>query len=93
MADNATSTASGEPGGKVARRVNWRMAGAVGGLVAAGVAGVVFAFYFVAEERARELQAWQIRLGIVADSRAAAVDEWIEQNFATLRDLTENASL
>ena len=62
-------------------------------LVAAVAAAVFFAFLFVEEERRREMQAWQARLGIVADSRAAAINEWVEQNFATMRELTQNASL
>ena len=62
-------------------------------LVAAVAASVFFALLFVEEERQREMQAWQVRLGIVADSRAAAINEWVEQNFATMRELTQNASL
>ncbi|MCZ6674581.1 MAG: HD domain-containing protein [Verrucomicrobia bacterium] len=56
-------------------------------------AGVFFSFQFVEDERNRNLQVWQNRLGIVADSRAASVNEWVEQNFATMRELAENASL
>ena len=85
---------------KPRRPVNWFVVGGAVLLVAAIVAAVFFANRFVADERARNLQAWQIRLGawqirlgIVADSRAAAINEWIDQNFATLRELTENASL
>ena len=62
-------------------------------LVAAAVAGVALVFWFVASERQRDLQAWQVRLGIVADSRAAAVQEWIELQFGALRELAQNASL
>ena len=56
-------------------------------------AGGLFAFRFVDQERSRNLQEWQIRLGIVADSRTAAVNEWVENNFAVLRELQQNASL
>ena len=69
------------------------MVGSAIGLVVLAVGAIIFSFRFVEDERAREMQAWQIRLGIVADSRAAAVDEWIDRNFAALRELTENASL
>jgi len=62
-------------------------------LLAVGVIGVLLVFRFVAAERTRDLQAWQIRLGIVADSRATAVDEWLEQQFGVLRDLAQNASV
>lgn len=63
------------------------------GLLAVLAAGILFAFKFVEDERERNLQEWQIRLGIVADSRSAAIGEWIDQNFTVMRELTENASL
>ncbi|RAU20059.1 hypothetical protein CU669_20330 [Paramagnetospirillum kuznetsovii] len=47
----------------------------------------------MAAEREREIQAWQVRLGIVADSRLAAVTGWLDDNQKALRELTENASL
>ncbi len=77
------------PRGKVNRIV------AIGILVLLIViaAGVFFSFRFVEDERQRAMNEWQIRLGIVADSRAAAINDWIDGNFATIRDLTENASL
>jgi len=62
-------------------------------MVTALAASIFFAFKFVEDERARSLQEWQIRLGIVADSRAAAIDDWLGANFRTMRDLAENASL
>ncbi len=62
-------------------------------LVALVAAALYFTPKFVDDERQRDMRAWQIRLGIVADSRAAAVNEWVDRNFAALRELTENASL
>lgn len=63
-------------------------------LMLAAMGGSIFgAFKFVEDERARSLQEWQIRLGIVADSRAATINDWIEDNFTTMRELAENASL
>lgn len=60
----------------------------------AGIAvAVVIARDYVDEELKRETQAWQVRLGIVADSRVGAVDKWIDGNFDVLRDLSQNASL
>jgi len=75
------------------RRVNTTVAAIGAGLIIVVVLAVVFAFKFVEDERERNLQAWQIRLGIVADSRATAVNEWVDQNFAVMRELAENASL
>ncbi len=66
-----------------------------GGIVVAVmiVGAVVLAKLYVDEELKRETQAWQVRLGIVADSRTAAVNDWIDGNFKVLRELTQNASL
>ena len=62
-------------------------------LLALVAAALFFTPKFVDGESQREMRAWQIRLGIVADSRAAAVNEWADRNFAALRELTENVSL
>ena len=86
-------TASQDAGRTPLRRVNLKAAGVALALTGAIVLAVVIAFGFVADERQRSLQAWQIRLAIVADSRTASVNEWIEGNFAPLRELAENASL
>ncbi|MEO5375242.1 MAG: PAS domain-containing protein [Alphaproteobacteria bacterium] len=75
--------------GRISRSI---LIGAIG-LVVVAVLGVYFAFRFADQERQRDLQAWQVRMGIVADSRAAALAEWVEHKFATLRELTENASV
>ncbi len=81
--------ADSTPKGKVNRIV----AIGVAVLLTVIAAGVFFSFRFVEDERQRALNEWQIRLGIVADSRVAAINDWIQYNFATIRDLTENASL
>ncbi|SLN28241.1 HD domain-containing phosphohydrolase [Oceanibacterium hippocampi] len=67
----------------------------IGGLIliAAVLVGAFFSWRFVESERARELQQWQVRLGLVADSRAAAVEQWLDDRRGTLRDLVENASV
>jgi len=78
---------------KTPRRINWVAVGIGVVMLAVMVAGVFFSFQFVEGERNRNLQVWQNRLGIVADSRAASVNEWVDRNFATIRELAENASL
>ena len=75
-----------------------RRAGLTFGLVAIGIAlaaivGVAFVFKFVAAERERDLRVWQDRLRIVAESRVAAVNDWVEQQYASLNALAQNASL
>lgn len=64
----------------------------------AAVAGValllaVAAFVAVQRERARELVGWQVRLGLVADSRALDVGRWVEARFAVLNGIAQNASV
>jgi len=62
-------------------------------LILVVASGIFFSFQFVENERLRALNEWQIRLGIVADSRAAEINEWVEENFNTIAEITENASL
>jgi hypothetical protein len=81
--------ADSTPKGKVNRIV----AIGIAVLIVVIAAGVFFSFRFVEDERQRALNEWQIRLGIVADSRVAAINDWVQYNFAIIRDLTENASL
>jgi len=57
------------------------------------ILAVVAVLRFVAAERQRDLRAWQLRLGIVADSRAAAVEDWLAARKKTLADLAANPSL
>ncbi|MDH5749672.1 MAG: hypothetical protein OEY85_10225, partial [Rhodospirillales bacterium] len=85
-----------EPGGTdqpTKRRVNRIVAGIALALAAAVVASFLFASKFVEDEYQRDVQAWQIRLNIVADSRAASVNSWIDGNFTNMLELAENASL
>ena len=78
---------------KTPRRINWIAVGICAALALVIAAAVYFSFQFVEDERKRSLQEWQVRMGIVADSRSAAINEWVEQNFAAMRELAENASL
>ena len=55
--------------------------------------GAYFAVRFVNTERERDLRAWQVRLGIVADSRAAAIADWLERQREVFRGLAENTAL
>ncbi|MEE9318291.1 MAG: hypothetical protein V3U48_08380, partial [Rhodospirillales bacterium] len=84
----------GEDSGKKAKRRVNMTAMAIIAAMAVAVGGSVFGtFWFIDGERQREIQAWQVRLGIVADGRAASVNDWTEQNFRHIRELSENASL
>ncbi len=50
------------------------------GVVVLGIAiavGVFFVFRFADAQYERDLRDWQVRLGIVAESRLEAVNEWL----------------
>jgi PAS domain S-box-containing protein len=59
----------------------------------AAVVAVMLVFRFADIERERELLAWQARLGIVAETRASAVNAWLERQHDELTRLAENASV
>lgn len=75
------------------RRARRIMLGVAGTLALFAAVGVSLAVEFVSGERERALQQWQVRLGVVADSRTGDVSLWLNQPFATLRSLAQNASL
>jgi PAS domain S-box-containing protein len=62
-------------------------------LLLAVVAAVSFATRVVESEGARDFRAWQARLGILADSRATAVTDWLERQTGVVDGLAQNASL
>jgi PAS domain S-box-containing protein len=75
------------------QRARRTMLGVLAVLAVFAAIAIWLAITFVADERARALQQWQVRLGIVADSRSGDVAQWLDQQFATLRTLSQNASL
>lgn len=62
-------------------------------LAAAVALAVFFVLRFVDSERQRDLYAWQQRMDIVAESRLAALDNWLERQFGAVRALAQNTSL
>lgn len=79
--------------GNAARRTRTIVVSAAAGLAAIVVIGIFAVLAFVDRERERDLQQWQVRLGIVADSRTADVNRWLAQQFGSMQGLAENASL
>jgi PAS domain S-box-containing protein len=74
-------------------RGGWRI-----GLTAAAIAivaavGLFAVREFAADQRARDLRAWQSRLSVVADSRADAVTRWVAAQYDTLSDIADNLSV
>lgn len=63
------------------------------GLAVAAVVGIVLALGFLQREKERDLLSWQVRLGLVADSRALDVGRWVEDRLSVLRDLAQNPSV
>lgn len=57
------------------------------------IIGVVAVNYFVAQERQREETQWQLRMGIVADSRFTDVDRWLNRQLEELGGLAKNQSV
>lgn len=62
-------------------------------LVLLGLIGAWAIAQFLANERDRELTQWQVRLGIVADSRAAEVERWLGGNLADVTAIADNESV
>ena len=60
------------------KRADRRIALSAGLLLLATLFGVFLVFQFVGDQREREMRAWQVRLGIVADSRTAEIEKWLE---------------
>ena len=72
---------------------NWRLPALAGGVLLAGALGVAAITGFVQSERERDLRAWQDRLGLVADSRAADVAQWVSGQKRDVAALAGNASV
>lgn len=64
-----------------------------GGLLAAVLLGIWLVVAFVDRESQRDIQQWQLNLGIVADSRTVEVNRWLDGQFQSMQSLAENASL
>lgn len=62
-------------------------------IAVAALVGIIFVFLFADAQHARDQRAWEERLGIVADTRSADVEKWVESQYRELGGLAENASL
>jgi PAS domain S-box-containing protein len=80
--------------GEVGRTAGIRAIGlGAAALVLFLVLGIALIVRFAGVERERDLAHWQVRLGIVADGRAAAIGDWVERQFGELGGLADNTSL
>ncbi|HSH28372.1 MAG TPA: HD domain-containing phosphohydrolase [Thiohalobacter sp.] len=55
--------------------------------------GLALIFQYLQLEQQRDLRQWQLRLGLVAETRAEMIDTWLAQRLASLKELAGNASL
>jgi PAS domain S-box-containing protein len=62
-------------------------------LLLIAIIGTIAVYYFVDQERQREETQWQLRMGIVADSRFSDVDRWLNRQLDELGGLARNESV
>lgn len=55
--------------------------------------GLTLIFQYLELEQQRDLRQWQLRLGLVAETRAETLDDWLGGRFTELVELAGNASL
>ncbi len=67
--------------------------GGILALVAILIAGSLLISAYVQKERQRDLDAWSIRLGQVAETRVQAIEDWLALQQQSLNELANNASL
>ena len=63
-----------------------RVALTAAALVAGMLIAVIPALEYADAERDRELRQWQVRLGLIADTRTDAVELWLQNQFGAERD-------
>ncbi len=59
-------------------------------LLIIGFAGI---YWFVHHERQRDLDHWQLVLGVMADEKSHAINGWVGEQFAVLEELAQNGAL
>ncbi len=75
------------------RRVTAALIATAAAIVAAALIGVWLSLRYVEGERARDLIDWQTRLGLIADGRAAGVNEWVARQGETIDGLARNTTI
>jgi PAS domain S-box-containing protein len=73
-------------------KLDWKMVFPFAVLVLIALIGIYLVSLFVGQERQQAETEWRIRMGIVADSRAADVNRWFDQQFAELYGIAQNQS-
>ncbi len=55
--------------------------------------GAALIHFYIDKERQRDMQQWESRLGLVAGTRVDAIERWVKEQFSSLQELADNASL
>ncbi|OAB56438.1 hypothetical protein AY599_21375 [Leptolyngbya valderiana BDU 20041] len=94
-ADPTTPTRSATPAESLdgAWWRDWRLPAMGVALLLAGAVGIAAIATFVGTERERDLRRWQDRLGLIADSRAADVADWLAGQKREIDSLAGNATV
>ncbi|PJK28277.1 HD domain-containing phosphohydrolase [Minwuia thermotolerans] len=86
-------SASADPIVRDRRRMRRRAGLALAALLTVAAAAIVAILFYAASERERLIEQWQVRLGIVADSRKAAVEGWLDHRRGELLRLSRNRAI
>lgn len=93
MTSDADHPAVAPAEGNIEHRAAFRM-GLLGlAIIAVGAVAILAALVWGNDERDRALRDWQVRLGIVAESRAAAIGDWLARQRRAVTFLADNDSV
>ncbi len=62
-------------------------------IVAGATIAVILTLGYADAERDRELRQWQVRLGMIADTRTSSIERWLRDQFGALGALADNTSV
>ncbi|WP_395016861.1 HD domain-containing phosphohydrolase [Dongia sp.] len=74
-------------------RIDWRIWFPFAILVLIAIIGLFLVRMFVDSERDQAKTEWQTRMGIVADSRAADINRWFDEQFSDLQGIAGNQAV
>ncbi|MDQ7251497.1 HD domain-containing phosphohydrolase [Dongia sedimenti] len=74
-------------------RLDWKIWFPLAILVLIAVIGMILVSLFVENERDQAKTEWRTRMGIVADSRAADVNRWFDDQYADLQGIAGNQAV
>src|SRR5258708_11684877 len=75
------------------RRVRVALVATAAAIVVVAVLAVWLSLRYVAGERQRDVIEWQARMGLVAESRATAINEWFARQLDTVSSLAQNTTI